>query len=384
MSELDLFTVPATQLLIEDSQYVEITPISALTYTGPIQFFIPGDGERYLDLNNTLIHLRVKITNADGSNLAADASVGLINYPLNTIFSQVDVTLGDRLILQSSATHPYRAMIETLLNFSAESLKSQFTAGLFIKDTAGELDSTVTADDGPNAGLVSRAHLTTRSREIHLLCPLHADIFFCERSLLNNVDLRVKLIHAGDTFSLMCADNSTFKLNILGASLFVKKVSVSPAVLLGHNVALLKGNALYPLSRINVKTYVIPHNSRICNQENLFLGIMPKYVVLGMVNHNVFRGKRDSSPFNFRNYDVEYLALSQNGRQVPSKPFQLQFNNRISVREFYNLNTATGRYLKDLPFCITRDDFPLGYALYAFNLSPEEDTGHCHRFLLEV
>lgn len=50
-------------------------------------------------------------------NLGQDACVGVINYPINTIFLQVDVALGDRLITQSSTTHPYRAMNETLLNF---------------------------------------------------------------------------------------------------------------------------------------------------------------------------------------------------------------------------------------------------------------------------
>lgn len=106
LTELDLFSAPMTQLSIEDKAYTEIHPLSALTETGPIEFFICGEGDKYLDLNDTLIHLRLKITNADGSDLAPDAPVGLINYPLNTIFSQCDVTLGDRLISQSSATHP--------------------------------------------------------------------------------------------------------------------------------------------------------------------------------------------------------------------------------------------------------------------------------------
>jgi len=87
-----------TQLSIEDKVYTEIMPLSAITENGPIEFFIPGDGEKYLDLNDTLLHLRVKITNADGTDLVNDAPVGLINYPLNTLFSQRDVTLGDRLI----------------------------------------------------------------------------------------------------------------------------------------------------------------------------------------------------------------------------------------------------------------------------------------------
>ena len=123
-----------TQLSIEDKVYTEIMPLSAITENGPIEFFIPGDGEKYLDLNDNLQHLRAKITNADGTDLLNDAPVGLINYPLNTLFSQFDVTLGDRLISQSRATHTYRAMIKTLLNFSEDALKSQFSAGLYYKD----------------------------------------------------------------------------------------------------------------------------------------------------------------------------------------------------------------------------------------------------------
>lgn len=373
LAELDLFSAPMTQLSIEDKIYTEISPVAAITDNGPIEFFIPGDGEKYLDLNDTLLHVRCKITNADGTDLADDAVVGLINYPLNTIFDQCDVVLGDRLISQSSATHPYRAMIETLLNFSEETLKTQFSAGLFYKDSPGAIDSIVTVD-GPNLGLNKRAGFTQRSRELNLLGPLHGDIFFCERLMLNSVDLRIKLTRANDAFCLTAAQNSTFRLKILGASLFVKKVTVSPAVRLGHAAALLKGNALYPLSRVNVKTYSIPENSRVCSQENLFLGSIPKYVVLAMVNHESFTGRRDLSPFNFLHNDVEYLALCQDGRQIPAKAFQPHFNNHISVREFYNLFLATGRHLKDLPLSIDREAFNSGYSLFAFNLNPADDN----------
>jgi len=153
-----------------------------------------------------------------------------------------------------------------------------------------------------------------------------------ERLLLNSVDLRIKLTRASDAFCLMGARDSTFRLKILGASLFAKKVSVSPAVRLGHTAALMKGNALYRISRVNVKTYSIPENSRICSQENLFLGAMPKYIVLGMVHHEAFTGRRDLSPFNFIHNDVEYLALCQDGKQIPAKAFQPQFNNGQSIR----------------------------------------------------
>ena len=373
LSELDLFSAPMTQLSIEDKKYQECQPLSALSDNLPIEFFIPRDGEKYLDMNDTMLHRRVKITEKNGNDIPADTAVSLISYPLKTIFSQCDVILGDRLISQSSATHPYRAMIETLLNYSEDTLKSQFTAVLFYKDTAGAMDSIVT-NNGPNNRLNQRAVFTEESREVDLLGPLHADIFFCERLLLNSVDLRIKLIRSNDAFCLMGTRTSEFTLKITAASLFVKKVSVSPAVRLGHAAALMKRNALYPLSRVTVKTYSIHENSRICNQENLFLGTIPKYVILEMVHHDAFTGRRDLSPFNFKHNDVEYLALCQDGRQVPAKAFQPQFDRGNSVREFYHMFTATGRHLKDLPLSIDRREFNEGYALFAFNLEPTEDT----------
>ncbi|KAL7389077.1 hypothetical protein ABVT39_026128 [Epinephelus coioides] len=101
---------------------------------------------------------------------------------------------------------------------------------------------------------------------------------------------------------------------------------------------------------------------------------MPKYIVLAMVNHEAFTGKSDLSPFNFAHNDVEYLALCQDARQVSAKAFQPQFNHGLSVREFYNMFTATGRHLKDLPLGIDREDFNQEYSLFVFNLNTAEDA----------
>lgn len=183
MEELDLFSAPMTWMSIEEKQkkkskkkYIDILPVLAITNRGPIEFFIHGDGEKYLDLNDTSLHLRLKTTKANGSKLAQDAVVGLINYPLNIIFTQCNIVLGDRPISQASSTHPYRAMIETLLNFSEDTLKSRFSTGLFYKDMAGTMDSIV-INNGPNKGLVWRTRFSVELREFHLMRPLHTDIF---------------------------------------------------------------------------------------------------------------------------------------------------------------------------------------------------------------
>lgn len=63
-----------------------------------------------------------------------------------------------------------------------------------------------------------------------------------------------------------------FKLRIVSASLFVKKVRVALSVCLGHAESLLTTNAKYPMDRVGMKVFSIPVGSRVNNQENLFFG----------------------------------------------------------------------------------------------------------------
>ncbi|XP_048020933.1 uncharacterized protein F54H12.2-like [Megalobrama amblycephala] len=372
-SELDLFTLPLTQTVIEKSSYLEVPPLSAISDSAPLEFFIAGNGDDYVDLHNTLLYLCLKITKPNGEDLTDDAKVGLINYPGATIFSQVDVSLGDRLISQSSSTYPYRCIIESLINYSKDALESLFSAGLFYKDTAGHMDATDPASH--NHGLKKRASYTTNSRVVELLAPIHSDIFFQEKLMLNGIDIKLRMIRAKDEFCLMKAGDVAYKLNIMSVSLFVKKVSVSPPARLGHAQALLSTTAKYPIDRVCLKNFSIPAGSRVSNQENLFLGTLPKSIVLAMVDNDAFTGSYNKNPFTFKHYNLEFLAVYVDGQQFPAKPLQPNFESRTAVREFYQLAMASGRHLKNQALSIDRDDFLNGYTLYAFNLTPDEECG---------
>ncbi len=58
-------------------------------------------------------------------------------------------------------------------------------------------------------------------------------------------------------------DAMAYKLNIVSASLFVKKVSVSPGVRLGHAQALLSTTAKYPIERVSKKMFDPARISRV-------------------------------------------------------------------------------------------------------------------------
>ncbi len=218
---------------------------------------------------------------------------------------------------------------------------------------------------GRNTGLTKRSLYTPGSRVVELLAPIHSDIFFQEKLMLNGVNIKIRMIRGKDEFCLMSDD--AYKLNIVSASLLVKKVSVR----LAHAQALLSTTAKYPIDRVCLKKFSIPAGSRVSNQENLFLGTLPKSIVLAMVDNDAFTGSYDKNPFAI----WEFLAVYVDGQQFPAKPLQPDFVSGAAVWEFYQLATATGKHLKNQALSINRDDFLRGYSLYAFNLTPDEDCG---------
>jgi len=104
-SELDLFAVPPTQTSVESGGVVEYNLISSLADGTPIEFIIGGSGQDYLDLANTQLLVRAKITRADGANIADAHNVGPTNLWLHSLFSEVDMKLNDTLVTSTNNTY---------------------------------------------------------------------------------------------------------------------------------------------------------------------------------------------------------------------------------------------------------------------------------------
>jgi len=113
-----------------------------------------------------------------------------VNLLLHSMFSQIDISLNGTLISNATNTYPYRALLETLLTYGEDAKQSQLTRQLFYKDEAGRMDLVLVNNQGanrPNTGLQRRRTITKESKEFDMLGRLHADLFFQERYLLNEV-----------------------------------------------------------------------------------------------------------------------------------------------------------------------------------------------------
>jgi len=97
-----------------------------------------------------------------------------------------------------------------------------------------------------NSGLVKRRSVATRSCEFGMMGRLHADIFFQDRYMLNEVGVKIKLIRSKNDLCVMGND----KVVITHASLFVRKVKIMPSVFLAHAKTMEQGTAQYPIRRV--------------------------------------------------------------------------------------------------------------------------------------
>jgi hypothetical protein len=234
------------------------------------------------------------------------------------------------------------------------------------------------AGNGENAGLVARSTFTNGSSVVDLIGRVHSDIFFQDRYLINGVSLRLRFTRSKDAFTLMSpANNANFKIKIIHAALLMRKVKVSPSIRIAHAKALEVGPAKYPIRRVEMKVFSIPAGNFTVNQENLFLGQIPQRIIIGCVDNDSLNGTFQKNPYNFKHFSLNYLALHVDGQNEVYRPLQPNYAAGNYIQSFCNLFSGIGKSYKDEGVQISRHSYARGYALYAYDLSPDlADGGH--------
>ena len=149
-------------------------------------------------------------------------------------------------------------------------------------------------------------------------------------------------------------------------------MQLSPSVFLAHAKALeSSGLAKYPIKRVVCKTYTIPAGNLDGNHEKLFTGQLSSRLVNGCVDNDAFNGNYVKNPFNFKHYALSEISLPLDGHTQPVNPLKPNVNNHQYIQAFMSLFSGTGIENRDEGNDIAREDYANGYALYAFDLSPD-------------
>jgi len=196
---------------------------------------------------------------------------------------------------------------------------------------------------------------------------LHAGIFFQDRYKINEVGVKIKLTRSKDDFCLMGA--MVGKVQIVQASMFVRKVKLVPSVFLAHAKTLERSPAKYPIRRVMCKSLKIPQNYLDVSHEKLLSGQLPTRIVIGLVDNRAYNGNRQRNPFNLQHFHLNNIAVYLDGQQQHA--VQPDYEHRLYIRAYNSMFAGSAKLCKDEGLYIRREDCSNGYALYAFDLTAD-------------
>jgi hypothetical protein len=378
-SEVELFEKRNVQTVMNKAQWIDVHPLNTVTQAStPIEFTISGSPDEYIDPNDTMLHITCRIVRSNGAHFTeddADQPVPVNNF-MHSVFSDVKLIIGERQLEGGIHLYPYRAYFNNLFSFDSACKKSFLNAQGFAKDTSGKMDS---YDE--NEGFRKRLNKSRNSKLIELCGPLCLDMLNQAKYLLSNLDVHINLIRNKSDFCLFGGAAGS-RVQLESAVLYVRKVQLDPSVILSHEKALIKENAVYPIQRTQMLTYTIPVGTMSHIREGLFIGQMPKLIIFGFVSNAAYNGLRESNPFNFQHFDVNHVALYKDGSPIPFRPLTPNFKEGLCVREYVSLLQNLQYFNRNENFGLTLEDYTTGgYCFFAFNLTPDLSvSGHSQLF----
>lgn len=374
-SQVDLFSIPSTDTTCDYSVYSEYQPsVNVQDCNSKLEFKIGANSTQYLDLNDSFLYLKVKVVNKkDGSNIAVASKLSTSNLFLHSLFSQLDVYFNSKLISTSNNAYPYRAYIETLLSYGLEYKASQATCPLFYLDT----NNGKPGDN--NKGYKKRGEFISGSKSVELVDKLRFDLANQHRYILNDINVTINLTKSSDAFALWAESETTtsgtsvaikeYKIQILNATLFIRKQILFPSIILAHQKLLEKGEvARYPHKRIEVKYLTLPSGNSNLIEDNLFTNVIPSRVIIGFIKSKAFNGDLYENPYHFNHFSISNIGLSVNNIYLPSQPRTYDFDHGDYLLAYYSTFTSLGLIGQDVGLTYDRDSFKESNALFIFDI----------------
>lgn len=388
-SESDIFSVPTTQNSVEEGYFQEYRPITPLIDGTPIEFLIPGQTMEYLDLSFTRLYLLVHLSRLDGSNLVEDIpayrnsagvavaaipgdNVAPINNLMHSLFNNVQVSLNKKCVTSPSTMYHYRAYIENLLNYGSEAKKTHLSSIIWERDTSGFMDTLTSR----NEGFTQRRKRFSGSRTIDIEGSFHCDLFTQNKHLPNGIEVMIKLFRNKDGFCLMSTEDN-FKISIKEATLKIRKMKYNPTLMIAHAKTLLQATAKFPITRVEMKSGTLPRYVQSKTLDNLFLGQLPKRVIVGLVKSDAFNGALDLNPYNFQHFKLNYINIITDS-YIRSEGYRPNFDEQLYISCYNALFNATGILNSNSGNDISRDEYPDGYCLFPFDLTPDISAHENH------
>ena len=348
-----------------------------------LEFVVEGNGDHLIVPKNCFLKVKVKLEGkairpgvgnaaATEHTISGGALVSIVNNAAHSLFESIDVYLSNKQITKTDKHYGYIALIQTTLSSTKDAMDNYLRLSGWSKDTAGQMDS-VTANG--NAGWAARKNMfkgDADSPTLEMICRLHHPLFFQEKVLPTQVTMKVVMKKKDDSF-LMKHEAGAFTLKITEAILMVQKVQTVPSIQNTYIQMMEEGHPIpYFLKTPSINYLTIEANQTQYMRDNLFLGRLPRKVVLCMVETEAYQGARNKNPYNFQHFGLTEVCMYKDGVPFPRPRIRMDVAAHECADAYHHfMASLDGAYSKWGPN-ITLEEYKNGYFFISYNMSPDQ------------
>ena len=181
---------------------------------------------------------------------------------------------------------------------------------------------------------------------------LAIDLFTCEKRLLPNTKVRIKLIRARPNF-YMLSDNPIVSVKIIDCSLFTRRILLAEPNHQYLQWNLERGPAHCNYMGTIARTFIIPYRQNQFIQENVFNNAPIRRIAVAMNTKSPVARSFYENPFNYQQFHLRELRIIRGGRAIisldttsPCRPYvtpmkAMQFNEDFPVLLMEDLKKIT-------------------------------------------
>ena len=252
-SSLDLFEKPPLLVTFENTFTQKIGP--SYSPDGPmLEFEVLGDRNNFIDLQRTRLEIVARIVQNNGNVLRTHATEAaqqgtpyLVNNPLSSLLSECTMSLNGEKISTTNANFAHKSFLETEFSYGKDAKETWLSCqGYYYEDNPSDIDGA----NGRAKDVAERKRIVAASSEFRLFGKIACYFLSCDKHLISGVTIRLSLRRFPNDFVIMSEHpNKHYQVQITGANLFVRKMTVTDYVLSSIEKTLLKTPAIYNLSK---------------------------------------------------------------------------------------------------------------------------------------
>ena len=289
--EIAVFLKPKEIKGIDTVYYVNYRAKNQIRKNSPVEIVVPSSTQDLTLLSASRLHVRARILDEAGKPLSwSDPTTGgdtpdvaVVNLAVASIWRQIDLQLNTQIISPNiSVNYPYKAIFDTLLNYSSDAKKSSLQAQGFYKDLAYQFNSS------SNSGHLLRKKLFEHESVADFEGPLFLDVCQQERAILNGVEILIKAFPSSDSFRLLSGNRTPYQVEILDCYMRACHIKLNPTAVVGINDQLKRTPTIYPMLTSSLKAYTIPSQTFMYSLEDIFNSFVPAELCIAFVKSKAY------------------------------------------------------------------------------------------------